>query len=66
MSAIDLMEFAAIRLLLLPSRGCDRECSGDSEFAEHVGVGGIGLDYSYELPILLRLINLQWQRLNVD
>ena len=40
----------AIRALL-PSEGCDRECSGDSEFAEHVGVGGIGFDYSYELAI---------------
>ena len=60
------MEFATIGLLLVLSTGCGRECSGDSEFAEHVGVGGIGFDYSYELPILLRLINLHWQRLNVD
>ena len=59
------MRAMAIRALL-PSEGCDRECSGDSEFAEHVGVGGIGFDFSYELAILLRLINSASQRLNVD
>ena len=45
--AVDLLAVAAIGALLLPSGGCDRECSGDSEFAEHVGVGGIGFDNSY-------------------
>lgn len=52
------LAIATIGALLLPSGGCDRECSGDSEFAEHVDVGGIGFDYSYQLPILLQLINL--------
>ena len=53
-----LLAIATIGALLVLSGGCDRECSGDSEFAEHVDVGGIGFDYSYQLPILLQLINL--------